>query len=162
MNVLPLSVRTSRACRHDAQSPAGTAGTLGYDDFMSSSEAVTRGIRVQVAARYSPDHSHPSSSRWFFLYTVTIANQGDETVQLVSRHWIITDAAGQVEEVRGPGVVGQQPVLEPGQSFEYTSGCPLSSPYGAMRGTYQMVSASGARFDAEIAEFELRGPYVVH
>lgn len=129
---------------------------------MYSSEAVTQGVRVQVTARYSPDHSHPSSSRWFFLYTVTIANEGDETVQLVSRHWIITDASGQVEEVKGPGVVGQQPVLEPGQSFEYTSGCPLASPYGSMRGTYQMVSASGHRFDAEVASFTLRGPYTVH
>jgi ApaG protein len=129
---------------------------------MSSSEAVTRGIRVQVAARYSPDHSHPSSSRWFFLYTVTISNESEVTVQLLSRHWVITDATGQVEEVRGPGVVGQQPVLEPGQSFEYTSGCPLTSPYGSMRGTYQMVTASGERFDAAIDDFSLRGPYIVH
>jgi ApaG protein len=129
---------------------------------MASSEAVTRGVRVRVKVRYSSDHSHPASSRWFFLYTVTISNEGDETVQLVSRHWVITDATGHVEEVRGPGVVGQQPVLEPGQSFEYTSGCPLTSPYGAMQGTYQMVTATGQRFDATIASFELRGPYTVH
>jgi ApaG protein len=129
---------------------------------MSSSEAVTGGIRVTVNSRYSPDHSHPPSSRWFFLYTVSIQNEGDETVQLVSRHWIITEASGQVEEVRGPGVVGQQPVLEPGQSFVYTSGCPLASPYGSMRGTYQMVTAGGRRFDAEVASFTLRGPYTVH
>jgi ApaG protein len=129
---------------------------------MASSEAVTRGVRVHVTARYSSDHSHPGSSRWFFLYTVTITNEGDETVQLVSRHWVITDATGHVDEVRGPGVVGQQPVLEPSQSFEYTSGCPLSTPYGTMRGTYQMVTARGERFDAEVATFSLRGPYTVH
>jgi ApaG protein len=129
---------------------------------MSSSEAVTRGVRVQVKCRYSPDHSHPASSRWFFLYTVTISNDSPDTVQLVSRHWVITDATGHVDEVKGPGVVGQQPVLEPGQSFEYTSGCPLASPYGTMRGTYQMVTAKGQRFDAEIATFQLRGPYTVH
>jgi ApaG protein len=129
---------------------------------MSTSDAVTAGVRVRVNARYSPDHSHPASSRWFFLYTVTISNEGDETVKLVSRHWVITDAAGQVEEVRGLGVVGQQPVLEPGQSFEYTSGCPLSSPYGSMRGTYQMVTARGRHFDAEVATFTMRGPYTVH
>jgi ApaG protein len=129
---------------------------------MPSSATLTHGVRVQVTSRYSPEHSHPSSNRWFFLYTITISNESDETVQLVSRHWIITDATGQAEEVRGPGVVGQQPVLEPGQSFEYTSGCPLSTPYGSMHGTYQMVTARGERFDADIAKFELRGPYTVH
>jgi ApaG protein len=129
---------------------------------MASSETVTNGIRVTVTSRYSPDDSHPASSRWFFLYTVNIQNESDVTVQLVSRHWIITEAAGQVEEVRGPGVVGQQPVLEPGQSFAYTSGCPLSSPYGSMRGSYQMVTAGGRRFDAQIASFTLRGPFTVH
>jgi ApaG protein len=129
---------------------------------MSTSEAVTRGIRVRVAARYAPDHSHPPSSRWFFLYTVNITNESDRTVQLVTRHWIIIDATGRQEEVRGPGVVGQQPVIEPGQSFQYTSGCPLTSPYGTMRGRYEMVTADGERFDAEIAPFTLRGPYTVH
>jgi ApaG protein len=129
---------------------------------MSTSEAVTHGIRVHVAARYAPEHSHPQSSRWFFLYTVSITNESDRTVQLVTRHWIITDATGHQEEVRGPGVVGQQPVIEPGQSFEYTSGCPLTSPYGTMRGSYQMVAADGERFDVEIAPFTLRGPYLVH
>ena len=125
---------------------------------MSTSEAVTRGIRVQVQAEYSPAHSHPPQNRWFFLYTVNIANEGEETVQLVTRHWIITDATGHVEEVHGPGVVGEQPMLEPGQEFEYTSGCPLTTPFGSMRGTYQMVTADGSRFDAEIAEFSLRRP----
>jgi ApaG protein len=129
---------------------------------MSSSQAMTRGVRVQVQAEYSPAHSHPQQSRWFFLYTVIITNQGKETVQLVTRHWIITDATGHVEEVRGPGVVGQQPVLEPGQSFEYTSGCPLGSPYGSMKGTYQMVTADGEQFDADVGEFLLEAPYTVH
>jgi ApaG protein len=129
---------------------------------MSTSEAVTRGIRVQVQAEYSPAHSHPPQNRWFFLYTVSIANESEDTVQLVTRHWIITDATGHVEEVHGPGVVGQQPILEPGQEFEYTSGCPLTTPLGSMRGAYQMVTADGSRFDAAIAEFSLQAPYTVH
>jgi ApaG protein len=123
---------------------------------LSSSRAVTRGIRVEVQARYSPDHSEPHRNLWFFLYTVQIANEGSETVQLVSRHWIITDATGRVEEVRGPGVVGEHPVLEPGDSFEYTSGCPLSTPFGSMRGSYQFSTRSGEPLEAEIAPFELR------
>jgi ApaG protein len=129
---------------------------------MSSSEAITGGVRVRVTAEYSPAHSRPHDNRWFFLYSVTIANDSDRTVQLLTRHWLITDATGHVEEVRGPGVVGQQPVLEPGQSFEYTSGCPLANPYGSMRGTFQMVTADGSQFDAEIAAFELSAPYTVH
>lgn len=129
---------------------------------MSLSEAVTGGVRVRVQAEYSPAHSRPHENRWFFLYSVSIANESDRTVQLVTRHWQITDATGHVEEVRGPGVVGQQPVLEPGQSFEYTSGCPLASPYGSMRGSFQMITADGSQFDAEIAAFELSAPYTVH
>jgi ApaG protein len=137
-------------------------GSLRYDGAMSTSQAVTRGIHVRVEAEYSPAHSHPLHNRWFFLYSVRISNESDETVQLVTRHWIITDASGHVEEVRGPGVVGQQPVLEPGQSFEYTSGCPLPSPYGSMHGTYQMITADGEQFDAEIGEFGLQAPFTVH
>jgi len=129
---------------------------------MSLSEAVTGGVRVRVQAEYSPAHSRPHENRWFFLYSVSITNESDRTVQLVTRHWQITDATGHVEEVRGPGVVGQQPVLEPGQSFEYTSGCPLASPYGSMRGSFQMITADGSQFDAEIAAFELSAPYTVH
>lgn len=129
---------------------------------MGSSAATTRGVRVDVRAKFSPAHSQPELGHWFFLYTVVIENQSDETVQLVTRHWIITDAAGQVEEVRGPGVVGQQPVLEPGDTFEYTSGCPFTSPWGRMKGSYQMIGAGGETFDAEIAEFSLEAPYVVH
>ena len=127
-----------------------------------TSEALTRGVRVRVRAEYSPEHSAPQQSRWFFLYTIVITNEGDETVQLVSRHWFITDGAGHVEEVKGPGVVGQQPVLEPGESFEYTSGCPLGLPFGSMQGTYEMVTAGGEKFEAEIAAFTLKGPYTVH
>jgi ApaG protein len=129
---------------------------------MHTSEAVTRGVRVQVAAEYSAEHSAPPQHRWFFLYHIVIANEGDEPVQLVTRHWVITDATGHVEEVKGPGVVGQQPLLAPGEHFAYTSGCPLTVPYGTMQGTYQMVTARGERFDARIAPFRLQGPYTVH
>ena len=125
------------------------------------SEALTHGVRVSVEARYSPDHSVPGQ-RWFFLYTVTISNEGTESVQLLTRHWVITDGAGHVEEHRGPGVVGKQPTLAPGESFEYTSGCPLATPFGVMEGTYQMVTPSGERFDAKIAPFTLSEPYTVH
>lgn len=123
---------------------------------MSSSLAVTKGVRVHVDARFSPPHSDPRKREWFFLYTIRIENEGTETVQLVNRHWIITDANGHVEEVRGPGVVGKQPVLQRGESFEYTSGCPLRTPFGSMRGTYEMVTAQGEHFDATIAPFALR------
>ena len=128
---------------------------------MAASEASTRGIRVEVEARYAPEHSQPGR-RWFFLYTIRISNEGEETVQLVSRHWIITDATGHVEEVRGAGVVGEQPVLEPGDEYEYTSGCPLDTPMGSMEGRYEMVWESGGSFDAEIARFELRQPTALH
>jgi ApaG protein len=125
---------------------------------VSTSEATTRGVKVAVEARYSPDHSDPARREWFFLYSVRITNCGTETVRLVSRHWIITDASGNVEEVRGPGVVGHRPVLPPGESFEYTSGCPLRVPFGSMHGTYQMVTEGGEHFDAEIAPFALSEP----
>ena len=129
---------------------------------MFTSEAVTRGVRVQVQSQYSPERSDPVKNQWFFLYTITITNDGSETVQLLTRHWIITDADGKVEEVRGPGVVGKQPILKPGESFEYTSGCPLTTPFGLMEGTYQMVAEGGERFDAKIAPFTLSEPYTVH
>lgn len=129
---------------------------------MPSSYANTRGIGVTVDARFSPEHSAPPRNHWFFLYTITIANTSDVTVQLVSRHWTITDENGLVEEVQGPGVVGEQPVLMPGESYEYTSGCPLSTPTGQMHGTYQMVTPTGEQFEAVIAPFVLRGPYTVH
>lgn len=129
---------------------------------MFTSEAVTRKIRVSVAAEYSSERSRPQDRQWFFLYTITITNEGPETVQLISRHWIITNAEGVVEQVRGPGVVGEQPVLQPGESFTYTSGCPLRTPFGTMEGTYQMVNAAGTSFDVTIAAFTLSEPYTVH
>ncbi len=129
---------------------------------ISTSECVTRGVRIEVRARYSAEHSDPRQNQWFFLYTVRIRNEGAEAVQLVSRHWIISDATGRVQEVRGEGVVGEQPVLEPGEDFEYTSGCPLQTPFGEMHGSYQMLGPEGIRFDAQIARFELREPGAIH
>ncbi len=129
---------------------------------MPASEAVTRGIRISVETQYDPTRSSPQQSQWFFLYTIRITNEGPVTAQLMTRHWIITDATGHVEEVKGPGVVGEQPVLAQGQSFEYTSGCPLTTPFGSMRGSYQMTTADGEQFDAEIAEFILREPHAMH
>jgi len=129
---------------------------------LSKSVAVTQGIRVEVNAQYVPERSRPAESHWFFAYHIRISNSGTETVQLVSRHWIITDADGEEEEIRGPGVVGAQPVLEPGQQFEYTSFCPLDTSFGSMRGTYQMVTRNGEQFDAEIAAFSLVEPYSVN
>jgi ApaG protein len=126
------------------------------------SEAVTRGIRVRVESRYVRERSRPEAGQWFFAYHVRITNEGTETVQLVSRHWVITDARGRVQEVRGPGVVGEQPWLQPGEAYEYTSACPLATPFGAMQGSYQMVTSSGERFDATIARFPLSEPYSIH
>jgi len=129
---------------------------------MNSSKARTRGVQVKVESVFVPEQSAPHSGRWFFAYTIRIANLGEETVQLISRHWIITDANGAVEEVRGPGVVGNQPVLRPGESFEYTSFCPLPTAFGTMEGTYQMVTPDGESFDARIALFELSEPMTVN
>lgn len=129
---------------------------------MSTSTAVTRNVRVQVRCKYAPERSNPAAHRWFFVYTITITNEGEETVQLMTRHWVITDGDNHVEEVRGPGVVGEQPVLSPGKSFTYSSGCPLRTPFGMMEGTYQMVTTSGEGFDARIAPFALSEPYTVH
>jgi ApaG protein len=128
----------------------------------STSEAVTKSVRVEVESQYAPEHSQPFQEQWFFYYTIRITNEGQQTVQLVSRHWIITDATGHVEEVHGPGVVGEQPVLAPGESFQYTSGCQLKTSTGIMRGTYQMVTDDGDRFDVQIAPFALHEPYTVH
>lgn len=125
------------------------------------SEAVTRGIRVEVMSRYSPENSKPLEDDWVFQYTVRITNQSEETVQLVTRHWIITDGVGDVEQVNGPGVVGEQPVLGPGASFKYSSWCRLKTPTGTMRGTYQMLRSAGDEFDIEIAPFGLRARYAV-
>jgi len=126
------------------------------------SEAVTNNIRVEVLSRHAPENSRPRNDEWVFEYTVRITNQGTEPVQLLSRHWYITDALEQTKEVVGPGVVGEQPVLAPGESFKYSSWCPLATPTGAMRGTYQMVKPGGEEFDIEIAPFALTARYTVH
>lgn len=120
--------------------------------------AITRSIEVTVRPTYHPEHSEPARNRWFFSYAIRIANLGEEVVQLLSRHWIITNAHGVREEVRGSGVVGEQPVLGPGEHFEYTSFCPLGTSLGSMEGTYQMVNGSGERFDVEIPPFALVDP----
>ena len=125
-------------------------------------EALTNGVRVHVESSYYSERSDPLRGQYFFRYTIRITNESDRTVQLQSRHWIITDAEGHTEQVQGPGVVGKQPILEPGGSFEYTSGCNLRSPFGAMRGTYQMVTRDGGAFPAEIPSFELTQPLGVH
>jgi ApaG protein len=123
------------------------------------SNAITNGIRVTVSSNYIPAQSAPKARRYVFAYTVRIANEGTESAQLKTRHWIITDGNGKVEQVRGPGVVGEQPMLRPGEHFEYTSGCVLETPRGSMEGTYQMVRSDGSEFDATIAPFALMLPY---
>ena len=134
----------------------------GQPQRTSTSEAVTNNVRVEVESQYAPERSQPLQNEWFFHYTVRITNEGDETIQLLSRHWVITDAGGETQDVRGPGVVGEQPVLAPGESFQYRSGCPLKTSTGVMRGTYQMVTEEGDHFDVEIAPFALHEPYTVH
>jgi ApaG protein len=126
------------------------------------STALTDGIRVTVKSAYRPDRSAPAQGRYLFAYTVRIANQGDRPAKLVSRHWVITDASGENEEVVGDGVVGHQPHLGPGESFEYTSFCVLRTPLGSMRGSYQMVRDDGSRFDAQIAPFSLAVPQALN
>ncbi|MGH9340403.1 MAG: Co2+/Mg2+ efflux protein ApaG [Acidobacteriota bacterium] len=126
------------------------------------SDKTTNGIRVQVTSSYIPERSSPREQRYFFAYRVRISNVGSETAQLISREWIITDSDGHMQRVEGPGVVGEQPVLEPGESFEYTSFCPLGTAVGSMHGTYWMVSPEGAKFDAVIAPFTLAIPNAVH
>lgn len=119
-------------------------------------------ITIAAKSVFIPEQSDESASRFVFAYTITITNTGGMPAQLVSRHWIITDANNQVQEVRGPGVVGEQPRLDPKQSFEYTSGTALTTSVGTMRGTYEMLSEDGTRFDATIPEFTLSVPRVLH
>jgi len=121
--------------------------------------AVTRDIQVTVKPQYLADRSSVEEGRFFWAYTVEIVNLGKATVQLKSRHWVITDAHGNQQEVRGPGVVGEQPTLKPGERFEYTSGVPLTTPIGLMAGTYQMVSEGGENFDVEVPVFSLDSPH---
>lgn len=126
------------------------------------SDATTRGIRVQVTSEYVEERSVPDDDYYFFSYTVRITNVGTEPAQLLSREWIITDSDGQEERVKGPGVVGKQPRLAPGESFEYTSFCPLQTPVGSMHGSYTMQLDDGTTFEAEIAPFTLAMPHVVN
>ena len=129
---------------------------------MRGSDALTQGIRIQVDSNYHPERSRPAAQEWFFSYAIKIRNEGTRTVQLLTRHWVITDANGHVQEIHGPGVVGQQPVLTAGQSFEYTSFCPLKTSFGTMHGTFQMVTDGGEAFDAEIAPFPLGQPHFIN
>ncbi len=119
-------------------------------------------IDVQVKTQYLADQSDPDEDRHVFSYTITITNAGSVAAQLISRHWVITDSEGVVQEVRGLGVVGHQPLLKPGEHFEYTSGCALATPVGTMKGSYQMTAEDGTQFDAPIAEFLLSMPRTLH
>jgi len=131
-----------------ARSPASKGSQSMY-------RATTRGIEVQVTPRFLSDRSSPENGYYFWAYTIEITNRGPATVQLKTRHWRITDAHGKLQEVRGAGVVGETPTLEPGESFEYTSGVPLPTPSGFMTGTYGMVTAGGEGFDIQIPAFSL-------
>ena len=119
----------------------------------------TRSIEVSVEPFFLDDQSSPDESHYVWAYHVSIRNLGGETVQLLNRYWQITDGLGRVQEVRGPGVVGEQPVLKPGESFEYTSGCPLSTPSGIMVGSYEMATPAGERFDIRVPAFSLDSPH---
>lgn len=119
-------------------------------------------IEIQPMPQFIPDQSDPENDRYVFAYTITITNRGSVPAQLVSRHWIITDGNNEIQEVRGLGVVGKQPLLQPGESFRYTSGSSMTTPIGTMKGTYQMVAEDGTHFDAEIPEFVLAIPRALH
>ncbi|MDH7637214.1 Co2+/Mg2+ efflux protein ApaG [Sphingomonas oryzagri] len=121
-------------------------------------EATTRDVTVRVSVSYLPEQSEPAHGRWFWAYHIRIENDGDEAVQLLTRHWVITDGRGGQEEVRGDGVVGDQPIIDPGESYDYVSGCPLKTPSGTMEGSYGMVDMDGAPFDVAIPLFPLQSP----
>jgi ApaG protein len=125
-------------------------------------EAINYEIRVEVTTAYIPDQSDPDDGRFVFSYTITITNAGNAAAQLISRHWLITNAEGDVQEVRGLGVVGHQPLLQPGEHFQYSSGCVLATPVGTMKGSYQMVGEDGTQFDVPIDEFMLAMPRTLH
>jgi len=131
-------------------------------EMNSPSEMVTNGVRVRVNPEFLPEQSDPGSGLWLHAYHVEIENMGEKPVQLLSRHWVITNARGEVEHVRGPGVVGHQPMLQRGEAFHYTSGCPLDTSMGTMHGTFRMVRDDGETFDAEIAPFTLSEPFGVN
>jgi len=128
-------------------------------DQQASYEAVTRGVRVTVRPTFLEDQSEPDENRFVWAYTIVIENRGEQTVRLRTRHWRITDSTGNTQEVKGPGVVGEQPLLHPGDSFEYTSGAPLPTPTGFMGGTYQMQTETGEMFDVVIPNFSLDSPH---
>lgn len=138
-----------------------TEATPTIPDDAPCWSATTRAIRVTVTPRYLAGESDPSEDRYVFAYTVEILNEGAETVRLIARHWRITDGRGRTEEVRGPGVVGEQPTLNPGQSFTYTSGAPLPTPSGIMVGDYHMMTEAGHPFDVAIPAFALESPHAV-
>ncbi len=125
-------------------------------------ERITRGIRITVRPQFLDSQSRPAESHFVWAYTITMENHGKETVQLLTRYWKITDSLGRVQEVRGAGVVGEQPTLKPGESFQYTSGCPLPTPSGFMMGWYQMKSAEGQLFNVDIPAFSLDSPHEKH
>ena len=125
-------------------------------------EQITYAIEVAARTQYLADQSDEAAGRYVFSYTITLRNTGTVAAQLISRHWIITDAQGLVQEVRGLGVVGAQPRLEPGQSYEYTSGAAIATPVGTMKGSYQMLAVDGTRFEAPIPQFTLSVPRVLH
>lgn len=125
-------------------------------------QATTHDIRIEVEPAYIDEQSNPAQNYYFFSYKVRIHNQSAREVQLVSRHWIIADAFGKTEEVEGPGVIGKQPLIQPGDFFEYSSFCPLATPTGSMKGTYQMIDGSGTQFDVEIPKFFLSEPRHYH
>ncbi|MCB9507075.1 MAG: Co2+/Mg2+ efflux protein ApaG [Myxococcales bacterium] len=124
--------------------------------------AVTQGIRVEVRSEYSPSRSAPQNNHWFFLYTIQITNDGDAPAKLMSRRWVITNARGEVSEVEGPGVVGEHPHLGPGESFTYTSACPLDTSFGTMAGSYEMARDDGTRFEARVPTFSLAMPFAIN
>jgi ApaG protein len=122
--------------------------------------ATTRGLTVRVSVSFLPEQSEPAKGRWFWAYHIRLENEGNQAVQLLTRRWLITDGRGGRHEVRGEGVVGEQPVIEPGGSYDYVSGCPLHTPTGAMEGSYHMVAEDGSTFEAAIPRFPLVGPAV--
>ena len=121
-------------------------------------ESTTRGVTVRVSVSYLPEQSEPAHGRWFWAYHIRIENDGDQSVQLLTRHWVITDGRGAIEEVRGDGVVGDQPMIDPGESYDYVSGCPLKTPAGSMQGSYGMIDFDGEPFDVAIPLFPLHSP----
>ena len=148
-----MSDATTRGPRWAADDPSETPV-----QGVRTSDSTTRGIRIEVRSEFLAERSSPREEQYLFQYHVRISNVGTETAQLVSREWIITNADGEVERVKGPGVVGEKPVLPPGGVFEYTSFCPLKTAVGTMQGSYQMVAANGDRFDAAISPFTLAVP----